>query len=267
MDEKCAACHDTDGFDSPAVKERQAQFKRITAWLPVPQPAQQAWLESTHYPVSSFFSFHVSLMIQTLLYALQFFLGTRNFPLHKGWLLPLGAVLTVNNLTFHAGHVVYGPNALARLPILLAPVVINVICIHSANVLHVFGPESLVPYQSRLAYLITTSVIMIMTYVTLMHSILVKERGPPSTHPFAVLSRATMLAFCNADTLSDGMVVRVLWERVRPPPLGCGLFLLSATEKLIPQCRSRLAPTMPWTPNTLITSGAVHVCADRRQRV
>lgn len=201
----------------PSSTARQQAFLRLAKVAHIPKAAQEAWIQISHYPFGSFVLMHVCCLSFSLLAIGQFFLGSLNYPSAsvRTWMRVLGSSTIVTQVLAAVVAHVFGPNATTRYPRLLALPIVIVGPFMCVILFHICSPVSLVPYQNRFLFLVSISTSISFGNTFMMLFFLHTERGPPSTHPMLTLLRGAFLTLRNADCFSDGMVIRVLWERVR----------------------------------------------------
>ena len=156
----------------------------------------------------------------TLLSGLILIVGSINYPSMRlrSLVYIFGFVKVTANVFLQAVSVWYGPNFLHKWPRLLPVLALPTLGYIALTQFHALNREDHVPYQSRFAFLINTATVVASRNVFAMLSFLSAERGPPSTHPLLTAMRGVLRALRITDCISDLMVLRVIWERVRPTP-------------------------------------------------
>ena len=197
---------------------RRQAFKRLASRVYIPQAAQQAWLANTHYPVASFLLYHGLAATVTIMAAVFCFVGPLDYPSKtvRSITFAVGAITLPGQLTTHVLCGLYGPDAVVRQPALtVASVFVGNFPALFLLAFNVCSREELVPFQSRFIFLVTTTVYAGLGSTANLFSITSAERGPPSTHPLKTMAMGALRAVRLGDGISDGMVVRLLWDRVR----------------------------------------------------
>lgn len=194
--------------------EQQA-LQTLARQIRMPDAALASWLTTYHHPFGAFVLFYLTLIIHTALSALQYFLGSVDFPLTLRLIcVSGGAVLSGTAILLLGLCFCFGPGMMSKEPRLKPFVFIWVLAPAAFAVYHACNHATLVPYQSRFAFLLTLSVIVTCRNMFAMLSFLPVEHGPPTTPPLMILFRAGLRSVRFIDSVSDTMFVEVLFEKV-----------------------------------------------------
>lgn len=214
-----AASHSSESSRSGAVA-----FEKQCRRLFVPPRAISAWAHGAARPWTFMLFTWAILILDPAVPAVTYFYGARRMPIRKKWAVRIVAAVVVAvkvcgaPLVWHAGPDLLRvhPGACAFMLLAFAP---SQLFLDLSSAL---APLDRVPFQSRIAFLLSAGAAHWM----------LTAMSAACTHPqmaykrsaglWPVMWSATITSLRAADSLSDLMYVRLLWDKVCAlPPLPC----------------------------------------------
>lgn len=207
------------GSHQAEISSNEEDFQRVAHWLGLSQQSIECWTSATDYPLHMFLIAQLNGFFFCLLTAVLLGPGSAASALST-WRRTLNyaaATLSVSGtVSLMYAAWILGPDfrLVAPRASLFAFVVMN-FPVMAAFLPFIFTSEKLTPFGSRLVLTLTLAPWTGTNLAFFSATVLGWERGPRNNPPWRFLWSCLLKTTRNMDTVSDGLYVRVLWERVR----------------------------------------------------